>query len=97
MAKFKRKPLEKENVIPKFKIVVLIPIILYLLLTIWFWGNDLVCCWLLIGLAALEMGICGADAILRKRKGGRFDRGDAMIAAAGLLVIGYMIYRITQL
>lgn len=97
MAKFSRKPLEKQNVIPKFKIIVLIPIIAYLLLAIWFWGNELVSFWLLIGLAAVEMAICLTDALLRKKKGMRMDRGDAMIVGAGVVVIVYMIYRIVTL
>lgn len=97
MAKFNRKPLEKQNVIPKFKIIVLIPIIAYLLLAIWFWGNELVSFCLLIGLAAIEMTICLTDALLRKKNGMRMDRGDAMTVGAGVVVIVYMIYRIVTL
>ena len=57
MAKFERKPLEKKNAIPHYKIIVLIPIIVFFLLFIWFWGNDLVSYLLIIGLSVIEAAL----------------------------------------
>lgn len=97
MAKFQRKPLEKKNAIPHYQIIVLIPIILFFVLTIWFWGNDLVSYLLVIGLSVVEVALVLADGFLRKKQGGSFDRGDFMVCGAGFLATVYMIYLIIQL
>lgn len=97
MAKLNRKPLEKKNAIPHFKVWVLIPIVVYFVLTIWFWGNDLASYLCLIGLAAVEMALVLVDGLLRKRQGGRFDRGDIFLIGAGALAIVYMIYLIATI
>ena len=97
MPKFNRKPLEKTNVIPHYKVIVLIPIVVFFLLTFWFWGNELVCYLLVIGLSLSEMALVLTDGLLRKKKGGSFDRGDFMLVGAGIIAIVYVIYLITQI
>ncbi len=92
MPKFNRKPLEKTNIIPHFKVWTLIPIIAFFLLLIWFWNNTLVVYWLIIGLAAVEMALVVIDGLLRKQRGGRFDRGDIFLVGAGAIAIVYVVY-----
>lgn len=97
MAKFERKPLEKKNAIPHYKIIVLIPIIVFFLLFIWFWGNDLISYLLIIGLSIIEAALVITDGVLRKKQGGRFDRGDFMVVGAAIIAVVYSIYLILQL
>lgn len=94
MPKLNRTPLDKQNVIPHFKILTLIPIIVFFLLVIWFWGNDLAIYICVIGLAVVEMAFVLVDGLLRRRRGGRFDRGDIMLIGAGVIAIVYVVYLI---
>lgn len=97
MAKIQRKPLEKKNALPHFKVIVLIPIVIYLLLTIWFFNNDLARYLLIMGLAVVEAALVVTDGVLRKKQGGRFDRGDIMLVGAAAVAVVYMIYLIVKL
>ena len=97
MPKLNRTPLDKQNAIPHFKLWTLLPIIAFFLLVIWFWGNDLAIYVCIIGLAVIEMALVLADGLLRKRRGGRFDRGDIMLVGAGVVAIVYVVHLIVAM